>query len=144
MSEARVFVPLSSIPAAKSASSSAIRKWSARSQRPFVKTGNPEAPQPGPPPCQREKRPPLNWTQRRRSESCGAGGCQGRREVRLSPVTPVVENSVREIAGQASGVNLNGQKIEETVKNAVKDAVKQVVRDFVEEAVEAHGGEPKP
>jgi phosphatidylserine/phosphatidylglycerophosphate/cardiolipin synthase-like enzyme len=56
----------------------------------------------------------------------------------LSPVTPVVENSVREIAGHASDVNLNGQKIEETVKNAVKDAVKQVVRDFVEEAVEAH------
>jgi cardiolipin synthase len=62
----------------------------------------------------------------------------------LSPVTPVVENSVREIAGQAAGVNLNGQKIEETVKNAVKDAVKQVVRDFVEEAVEAHDAEPKP
>jgi cardiolipin synthase A/B len=61
----------------------------------------------------------------------------------LSPVTPVVENSVRELAGQASNVNLNGQKIEETVKNAVKDAVKQVVRDFVEEAVEAHAG-PKP
>jgi cardiolipin synthase len=62
----------------------------------------------------------------------------------LSPVTPVVENSVREIAGQASDVNLNGQKIEETVKNAVKDAVKQVVRDFVEEAVEAQSAEPKP
>jgi len=62
----------------------------------------------------------------------------------LSPVTPVVENSVRELAGQSTGVNLNGQKIEETVKNAVKDAVKQVVRDFVEEAVEAHEAEPKP
>ncbi len=62
----------------------------------------------------------------------------------LSPVTPVVENSVREIAGQATDVNLNGHKIEETVKNAVKDAVKQVVRDFVEEAVEAHDAEPKP
>jgi phosphatidylserine/phosphatidylglycerophosphate/cardiolipin synthase-like enzyme len=61
----------------------------------------------------------------------------------LSPVTPVVENTVREIAGHASDVNLNGQNIEETVKNAVKDAVKQVVRDFVEEAVEAHA-EPKP
>lgn len=62
----------------------------------------------------------------------------------LSPVTPVVENSVREIAGEAAGVNLNGLKIEETVKNAVKDAVKQVVRDFVEEAVESHEAEPKP
>jgi phosphatidylserine/phosphatidylglycerophosphate/cardiolipin synthase-like enzyme len=61
----------------------------------------------------------------------------------LSPVTPVVENTVREIAGGASDVNLNGHQIEETVKNAVKDAVKQVVRDFVEEAVEAHDAPAK-
>lgn len=53
----------------------------------------------------------------------------------LSPVTPVVENTVRELAAVPQ-VNINGNKIEDTVKNAVQDAVRQVVRDFVEEAVE--------
>lgn len=51
----------------------------------------------------------------------------------LSPVTPVVENTVREMAAPA--VKLDENEIEATVKNAVKDAVKQVVKDFVEEAV---------
>jgi phosphatidylserine/phosphatidylglycerophosphate/cardiolipin synthase-like enzyme len=61
----------------------------------------------------------------------------------LGPVTPVVETTVREIAGEMPKVDLNEREIEETVKNAVKDAVKQVVRDFVEEAVEAHDVEAK-
>lgn len=52
----------------------------------------------------------------------------------LSPVTPVVENTVRELASVAE-VKLNEAEIEATVKSAVKDAVKQVVRDFVEEVV---------
>jgi hypothetical protein len=56
----------------------------------------------------------------------------------LSPVTPVVEMTVREIAGVAPDVNLNKAEIETTVKNAVKDAVKEVVRGFVEEAAEGH------
>jgi len=53
----------------------------------------------------------------------------------LSPVTPVVETTVRELAA-APNVDLDGHDIESTVKNAVQDAVRQVVRDFVEEAVE--------
>ncbi len=52
----------------------------------------------------------------------------------LSPVTPVVENTVRELAAIPE-VRLDEAEIEATVKNAVQDAVKQVVRDFVEEAV---------
>lgn len=57
----------------------------------------------------------------------------------LKPVTPVVENTVRELSDMAPEVNLNEQEIEATVRTAVQDAVRQVVRDFVEEAVEAHG-----
>lgn len=57
----------------------------------------------------------------------------------LSPVTPVVETTVREFAA-APVVSLNGPEIEDTVKSAVQDAVRQVVRDFVEEAVEGRNG----
>ena len=60
----------------------------------------------------------------------------------LSPVTPVVETTVRELAA-APNVDLDGHDIESTVKNAVQDAVRQVVRDFVEEAVEGRSTSTK-
>jgi phosphatidylserine/phosphatidylglycerophosphate/cardiolipin synthase-like enzyme len=60
----------------------------------------------------------------------------------LSPVTPVVENTVRELAA-APEMNLRGPEIESTVKSAVQDAVRQVVRDFVEEAVEERAAASK-
>ncbi len=60
----------------------------------------------------------------------------------LSPVTPVFENTVRELSVSPE-VNLKEHEIETTVKNAVQDAVRQVVRDFVEEAVEAHSAASK-
>ena len=60
----------------------------------------------------------------------------------LSPVTPVVETTVRELAA-ATDVNLDEHDIESTVKNAVQDAVRQVVRDFVEEAVEGRAAATK-
>jgi len=56
----------------------------------------------------------------------------------LGPVTPLVETTVRELAGARPDVNLDHEAIEETVRDAVKDAVRQVVRDFVEEAVGGH------
>lgn len=52
----------------------------------------------------------------------------------LSPVAPVVENTVREMAAVPE-IKLNEEEIEASVRNAVKDAVKQAVRDFVEEVV---------
>ena len=54
----------------------------------------------------------------------------------LPPVQPVIELTVRELAGKAAEVDLNHREVEESVKQAVHDAVRQVVRDYVEEAVE--------
>jgi cardiolipin synthase len=55
----------------------------------------------------------------------------------LGPVTPVVEMTVKEVAGPEVQVELNSEEIEATVKDAVKEAVKEAVRVAVEEAVEA-------
>ncbi len=54
----------------------------------------------------------------------------------LPPLQPVLELTVRELAGPEEEVNLDHQEVEATVKQAVHEAVRQVVRDFVEEAVE--------
>jgi hypothetical protein len=54
----------------------------------------------------------------------------------MSPVTPVVETTLREMTGIHPEVDLNTPDVEATVKNAVKDAVKEVVKNFMEEAVQ--------
>jgi cardiolipin synthase len=51
----------------------------------------------------------------------------------LGPVTPVVEMTLKELAGERAEVTLNSTEVEATVKNAVKKAVKEAVRDLVEE-----------
>jgi len=53
----------------------------------------------------------------------------------LGPVAPVLEMTVKEIAGAATEVSLNPAEVENTVKDAVKRAVKEAVKDLVEEAV---------
>jgi phosphatidylserine/phosphatidylglycerophosphate/cardiolipin synthase-like enzyme len=54
----------------------------------------------------------------------------------LGPVTPVVEMTVKEIAGAEARVELDAAEIEATVKDAVKDAVREAVRIVVEKVVE--------
>ena len=41
----------------------------------------------------------------------------------IGPIGLMVESTVRDLAGPASAIGLNGEKIEATVKDAVKDAV---------------------
>jgi cardiolipin synthase len=53
----------------------------------------------------------------------------------LGRVTPVVEMTVREVAGAEAEVTLNSVEVETTVKDAVKKAVKEAVKDLVEGAV---------
>ena len=61
----------------------------------------------------------------------------------LTPVTPMVETTVRELSAAEGEISLDEEEIEATVRHAVKDAVKQVVRDVVEEVVEAQGADSK-
>jgi len=57
----------------------------------------------------------------------------------LSPVTPVLEDIVRQMVGQDGEIDLDPMAVEETVKHAVKEAVKEAVRDVVENVVEQNG-----
>lgn len=61
----------------------------------------------------------------------------------LPPLQPVLELTVRELAGCEPEVVLDHREVEETVKQAVHEAVRQVVRDFVEEAVETQSAGSK-
>lgn len=62
----------------------------------------------------------------------------------LPPVAPVVETTVREIAGIVhEELGIDVPQVEATVKNAVKDAVKEVVKTFMEEAVQGLQAEAK-
>jgi hypothetical protein len=49
----------------------------------------------------------------------------------LGPVTPVVEMTVKEIAGAESRVELDAAEIEATVKDAVKEAVRAAIEKVV-------------
>jgi cardiolipin synthase len=53
----------------------------------------------------------------------------------LGPVAPVVEMTVKELAGAEAEFTLDSEEVETTVKDAVKKAVKEAVKDLVEEAV---------
>ena len=59
----------------------------------------------------------------------------------LGPVTPVVEMTVKEVAGAETEVKLNSVEVENTVKEAVKKAVKEAVENLVEEAVATQSGD---
>jgi len=54
----------------------------------------------------------------------------------LPPVTPVLEEAVKEVVGGNAKVELDADEIEAAVKDAVKEAVKDAVKDVVEEAVD--------
>ncbi len=58
----------------------------------------------------------------------------------LGKVTPVVEMTVKEVAGAEVEVTLNSAEVEATVKDAVKKAVKEAVKDLVEGAVAIQSG----
>ena len=58
----------------------------------------------------------------------------------LPPITPVLEQAVKEVIGNGSPVDLDVEEIEDTVKDAVKEVVKEIVKDAVEDAVEQNGG----
>lgn len=62
----------------------------------------------------------------------------------LPPVQPVIELTLRDVAGAAPDGKLDHAEMEETVKKAVKDAVRQAVHSFVEEVAESGGAEAKP
>jgi cardiolipin synthase len=54
----------------------------------------------------------------------------------LPPVVPILEEAVRKVVGNEAELNLDAERVEETLRGAIKDAVKEVVRDVVQEAVE--------
>lgn len=54
----------------------------------------------------------------------------------LGPVTPTLEIAVKEVVGREIEIPVDGDELEETVKDAVIQAVKEVVRDAVQDAVE--------
>jgi cardiolipin synthase len=49
----------------------------------------------------------------------------------MLPIGPILEDAVKEVAGNGHSVELNADAIEETVKDAVNDAVKVAVRNAV-------------
>ncbi|MBZ5726990.1 MAG: phosphatidylserine synthase [Acidobacteriia bacterium] len=58
----------------------------------------------------------------------------------MPPVAPVLEQAVRELAGDRTGVEVDPKELEGAVREAVKEAVREAVEDVVEEAVEQAGG----
>ncbi len=52
----------------------------------------------------------------------------------LPPVTPVLEVVVRELGGTETGVDVNSEELEATVRDAVKSAIKDAVAVAVEQA----------
>ncbi len=62
----------------------------------------------------------------------------------LPPITPVLEQAVKEVIGNGSEVDLDANEIEETVKDALKEVVKEIVKDVVEDAVDLNGNNHRP
>ena len=54
----------------------------------------------------------------------------------LPPVTPVLEEIIKQMGGARTEVDLVPHEVEASIKDAVKAAVKEAVQDVVEEAVE--------
>jgi cardiolipin synthase A/B len=55
------------------------------------------------------------------------------------PITPVLEQAVKEIIGNRTDVDLDPNEIEESIKDAVKEALKEIVKDVVEDAADQNG-----
>jgi phosphatidylserine/phosphatidylglycerophosphate/cardiolipin synthase-like enzyme len=55
------------------------------------------------------------------------------------PISPVLENVVREVVGSRSDIDLDPAEIEDSIKDAVKEALKEIVKDVVEDAAEHNG-----
>ena len=58
----------------------------------------------------------------------------------LSPLNPIVEEAVKQVAAEANSANLDPELMKATVKEAVKEAVKERVKQMVKESLEL----PKP
>ncbi len=58
----------------------------------------------------------------------------------LPPVAPLLEEAVRELAGDGADVELDPKELEGVVREAVKEAVREAVEDVVEEVVEHASG----
>ena len=56
------------------------------------------------------------------------------RNNRSSPVGPVVEIMIKELASEGVEMDLNSEKLQDSVKDAVKNAVKEAVREVFEDA----------
>ncbi len=54
----------------------------------------------------------------------------------LPPITPVLQQAVREVIGNGNEVDIDPDEIEETVRDAVKEVVKEIVKDVVEDVVD--------
>jgi cardiolipin synthase A/B len=54
----------------------------------------------------------------------------------LVPVTPVLDEALKEITRDDANVNVDPDEVEETVRHEVKDAVKTVVQQVIEQKVE--------
>jgi cardiolipin synthase len=53
----------------------------------------------------------------------------------LSPLNPIVEEAVKQVASDTEGVGLNVKEMKETVKEAVEDAVRERVKEMVTESL---------
>jgi phosphatidylserine/phosphatidylglycerophosphate/cardiolipin synthase-like enzyme len=54
----------------------------------------------------------------------------------LPPVVPILKEAVRKVVGSDAEINLDAEKVEETVRDAIKEVVEVVVKDAVQEVVE--------
>lgn len=62
----------------------------------------------------------------------------------LPPVSPALEEIIREVAGPKAELDLTPTELEESIKDAVIVAVQEVIRDVVEDMVEQKTAEDKP
>ena len=54
----------------------------------------------------------------------------------LSPLNPIVEEAVKQVASDTESASLNVKEMKETVKEAVKEAVRERVKEVVMESLE--------
>ncbi len=54
----------------------------------------------------------------------------------LSPLNPIVEEAVKQVASETESASLNLQEMKETVKEAVQEAVRERVKEMVKESLE--------
>ncbi len=62
----------------------------------------------------------------------------------LSPLSPIVEEALKEAASETEGAGLNPQEMKETVKEAVKEAVRERVEEMVKDSLEEPGKSSLP